>query len=292
MPDFVSGAIGGSALLGAGSSIFSSNASRKAANTQADAAAANNALQEYIYNQNMDRYNQNREAMGSYANTYWNTTGTAWDEINQYLKELDSAKGQVDPYLQAGRTGLTGYQNLLNDPSSIVNNPGYQFRLGEGSKALERGAAARSGVLSGSAGKAMSRYGQDYASNEYGNALKNYLPMISAGQTGVSQLQGYEGLKGNAVNQKAGLTQNYLNLANLYGNQGLAFAGAGNQYANAANANNIYGANAQAGGYINQANAINGGIQSGLNNALMGYYMGSSNQNNALNDWTKSYFGW
>lgn len=272
MPDFLSGAIGGS-VLGVGSSIFGSDASRKAANTQVDAAAANNALQQYIYEKNMSEYNRNREAMGSYANAYWDTTGTAWDEVNQYLKELDAAKGNINPYLKMGEAGVTGYQNLMANPSSITSNPGYQFRLGEGLKGVERGAAARGGVLSGSAIKGTQRFGQDYASNEYSNALKNYLPMISAGQTGVSQLQGFEGLKGNAVNQKAGLTQNYLNLANLYGNQGLAFAGAGTNYANAANANNIYGANAQAGGYINQANAITGGIQSGLNNALLGYYL-------------------
>lgn len=53
--------------------------------------------------------------------------------------------------------------------ADFQNDPGYQFRLEQGQKALERSAAAKGSATGGAAIKAAQRYGQDYASNEYGN---------------------------------------------------------------------------------------------------------------------------
>jgi hypothetical protein len=60
-------------------------------------------------------------------------------------------------------------------------DPGYQFRLSEGLKALDRQAAARGGLISGSALKASQRYGQDMASQEYGQAYARALTQYGAG---------------------------------------------------------------------------------------------------------------
>jgi hypothetical protein len=49
----------------------------------------------------------------------------------------------------------------------LESSPGYQFRLGEGLKALERSAAARGTLLTGGTLKGIQRYAQDYASGEY-----------------------------------------------------------------------------------------------------------------------------
>ena len=62
---------------------------------------------------------------------------------------------------------------LLGDPMAgkpITDDPSYQFRLGEGLKALERSASARGTLLTGGAAKAMERYAQDVASTEYANS--------------------------------------------------------------------------------------------------------------------------
>lgn len=53
-------------------------------------------------------------------------------------------------------------------------DPGYAFRQAEGMKALERSAAARGGLLSGGTLKGIQRFGQDLASQEYGNAFNRY----------------------------------------------------------------------------------------------------------------------
>jgi hypothetical protein len=47
--------------------------------------------------------------------------------------------------------------------------PGLQARLAMGQQALERSAAAKGSLLSGGTQKALNRYSQDYASNEYAN---------------------------------------------------------------------------------------------------------------------------
>ena len=88
------------------------------------------------------------------------------------------------------RTGAAGYGSANQpysmagfDPNSLMRNfgaadfqtdPGYNFRLSEGLKALDRQAAARGGMMSGAALKAAGRYGQEAASQEYGNAFNRF----------------------------------------------------------------------------------------------------------------------
>lgn len=58
------------------------------------------------------------------------------------------------------------------DPSSfdVREDPSYDFRMSEGLKAVRRAAAAGSGARGGATMKALTRFGQDYASTEYGKA--------------------------------------------------------------------------------------------------------------------------
>jgi hypothetical protein len=69
-------------------------------------------------------------------------------------------------------------------------DPGYGFRLSEGLKALERSAAARGGLLSGGTGKALTRYGQEMASQEFGNAFNRSLTQYNAATQREQELYG------------------------------------------------------------------------------------------------------
>lgn len=127
-------------------------------------------------------------------------------DLQRRVYEEDVARQQ--PYYQAGVNALAQVQNLAGqelpqfryggeqpgafqyggeqpaafqyggeqpaafkfDPSQVQIDPGYQFRLSEGLKALERSAAARGGLLSGATGKALTRYGQEMGSQEFQNA--------------------------------------------------------------------------------------------------------------------------
>jgi hypothetical protein len=84
-----------------------------------------------------------------------------------------NANAGLNPYAQGGADAFTRLSDLVTKgpgPVNIEEDPGYQFRLAEGAKALERSAAARGGALGGAAMKAMARYSQGVASQEYQNA--------------------------------------------------------------------------------------------------------------------------
>lgn len=68
--------------------------------------------------------------------------------------------------------GSQGDGRLLRDFTNedFVKDPGYNFRLEEGERGINRALAARGGFDSGSALKALARYNQDFGSNEFGNA--------------------------------------------------------------------------------------------------------------------------
>jgi hypothetical protein len=164
-------------------------------------------------------------------------------------------------------------------------DPGYGFRMSEGLKAVDRQAAARGGLISGNALKASQAFGQDMASQEYGNAFNRYQTMrgntLSPFQTGAAAGQSAAAMQGQAnanygsaggqaiSNYGQGVSGAYGaqgQAANqAYGNYGQGVSGAYGAYGT--NATNALqgGANAQASGYVGGANAINAGI-SGLSN--------------------------
>jgi hypothetical protein len=91
---------------------------------------------------------------------------------------LDRQRSLMDPYAAQGPAALSALQGNAFDEwqggdfkaPDVTQDPGYQFRLAEGQKALERGQSAQ-GILGGGAAlKGLTRYAQDYASNEYGKA--------------------------------------------------------------------------------------------------------------------------
>lgn len=128
-------------------------------------------------------------------------------------------------------------------------DPGYEFRRTEGMRGVEGSAAARGGLLSGAAQKAIQKYGQGLASQEYGNAYQRY---------NADQTNQYNRLAG-VVNTGQGATNQVSNAAGQYGQ-------------NTASNNAALG-NAQAAGAIGQANAWTQGIGTALgsyqNNELM-----------------------
>lgn len=83
----------------------------------------------------------------------------------------------VNPALGESGSLMAPWTEKFVAPTDVTeqNDPGFQFRLQQGQQALERSAAARGGLLSGGTGKALTRYGQEYASNEYQNVYNRAL---------------------------------------------------------------------------------------------------------------------
>jgi len=97
---------------------------------------------------------------------------TAGGSINQALG-TQTAPGQTGGFGSL----IQGYGQQFTAPTDITeqNDPGYQARLKMGTDAIQRSAAARGGVLTGGTAKALDQFGQDYASNEYGNVYNRAL---------------------------------------------------------------------------------------------------------------------
>lgn len=177
-------------------------------------------------------------------------------------QQWQEQKQMMQPWLNAGQTALNALTPLaLNykpfDASAMYAEPGYQFRLDEGLKNVQQSAAARGLLQSGSTLKGLTRFGQDYASNEYQNAFNRYQ---AERQAQLGPLQSLAGVGQSTVGQLGSLgSQMASNIGETYQNA----------------------ANARASGYIGSANAF-GGAVSGLTN-LYGLY----NQNQLINALTK-----
>jgi hypothetical protein len=90
----------------------------------------------------------------------------------QYQERL----GMYKPYKELGDTMVKDFGDYYKsggykfDPSTVQMDPGYGFRQQQGQQAIENSAMARGGLLSGNTLKASQDYGQNLASQEYGNA--------------------------------------------------------------------------------------------------------------------------
>jgi hypothetical protein len=107
----------------------------------------------------------------------------AQQQIDLQRRMYEEGVARQQPFYQAGVNALPGYLQGIGQGGELVRgftqadyqaDPGYAFRLAEGQKALDRQAAARGGLISGAALKAAGRYGQEMASQEFGNAYNRF----------------------------------------------------------------------------------------------------------------------
>lgn len=233
----VAAAVVGAAVLGAGATIYAAN---KASSAQSNAAKSANDVQLQMFNRQTELQEPFRQG-----------GLTAQQQIMQLLGI-------------GGDPNAAGYGSLAK-PFSMADfeaDPGYQFRMDEAQRALERSAAARGMLLSGSTLKGIERYSQGLASQEYQNAFNRYQieraaklnplqSLMGSGQSSANTLTSAAGNYGNAA------AQNYMNAgaarASGYVAAGNAISNAVNGMANAYAMQPIY--NAQA----NYLNSMAGG---------------------------------
>jgi len=206
--------IGGVATIGGG--LIASSGAKKAANVQAEAAREAQAANERALERQIELQEPFRQA-----------GLTAQEQIMQLLGV-------------GGDATAAGYGSLAKPfgQTDFQQDPGYAFRQAEGMKALERSAAARGGLLSGGTMKGIQRFGQDLASQEYGNAFNRYQIERAAR---LNPLQSLMGSGQSATNVTTG------NIGQAGQNE----------------AANLYGAGqARASGYVGSANALGGALSS------------------------------
>ena len=94
-------------------------------------------------------------------------------------EEKAQERADFAPYRQAGGRALTRLEALMSGDYDVSKTAGYQFRLDEGYKGLDRSQAGRR--LGGRAVKEAMRYGQDYASSEYGKEYDRQRSLVDVG---------------------------------------------------------------------------------------------------------------
>jgi len=243
MPDPVTGTI---AAVTVGSSIMGSKAAKSAAATQAGAAAAATDAQERMFERQVELQEPFREAGLAGQNRLLQLLGisnkptelgadASEEEKAQYARDLAEYNALV------GSKDYGRYASAEFGMDKFTADPGYAFRMSEGMKGLERSAAARGGLLSGSTLKGVQRYGQDLASQEYQNAFNRYQTARTNTLNPFASLAGVAQSSANTLTGAAGT---------LGGQIGSNIIGAGN---------------AMAAGQVGSANAIAQGVGQGIN---------------------------
>ena len=184
------------------SGVVSSNASKSAANAQQQAAQQSTDAQ-------LQMYNQTRQDQAP-----WRAAGEG--ALNR---------------LNAFSTG---------DRSSFYTSPNYDFTRSEGQRGIQQTAAARGGLRSGNALKALSEYNQNLASGQVNNWWGQQAGLAGVGQSAT-----------NATDQFGQASAN--NISN----------------------NLMQSGDARASGIMGSANSWSNSLNSGLNNYLLyngGYF--------------------
>jgi len=218
----VATAIVGGAVIGG---VLTSQASKSAASTQADAANQATAAQQ----QALDRQLELQQPFVTSGTTAVNQLSAMTQPGGAATKEFAYAPFNYNQY----------------------TDPGTQFRVQQGLNAMNATAAARGGLISGNALKAGQDYGQAQGSQEYGSAFNRYLQNYANAQNTFQMNRNnlLDPLKFLTNIGQAGASNQAANVGSFGSSQAANITGA---------------ANATAAGQVGSANAISNAIGQGI----------------------------
>lgn len=157
-------------------------------------------------------------------NAALNAAENANAQSNDLMRYVyDTQRADNKPLVDLRNSVLPQIQGLLQNPGSVTSMPDYQFQFAEGQKSLNNGAAARGMTYSGAQGKALQRYGQDYAGTKLDQSLNRLTNVAGLGQVGSNNNQQAtnqfgQGMSSNAQDMGASRAGAYIGGANMAGN--------------------------------------------------------------------------
>ena len=258
MPSLVTGIIGG--IQGARAAHHAADAQRQG--YQQAAGSVNQAVQ-----------NANPIISGAAGAAGAGVSNAAANAGQQVTTEAGAANQYLNPFVTNGSDASNQLHNLTSagfafNPSDLQNDPGYQFRLAQGSQAVQRSAAMNGTLGSGGALASLNAYGQGLAGEEYQNAFNRALATYN---TNVNSLLPQVQMGLGAAGQAGA---NLLNAAQYAGNAGMQ----GAEYAGNAG---MWGAGTTAQNLID-AGVYQGNTQIGAGNALAQGNIGAANSWNGM----------
>ncbi len=184
---------------------------------------------------------------------------TATGEIRTATTE---AQESLAPWRTAGTDALGRLtEKITAGPGEFTTSPGYEFRLAEGQKAIERSAAARGSALSGATMKAATEYGQNFATADYDNFLRRYYESLVPDQTLADRGQSAAEQIGRYGMEGAGRIGDYTmtgagKIGDYTMDTGRSLADLGYKSTNAMGESQLYGADVIATGATDAANIM------------------------------------
>lgn len=279
-----------------GAAGIQAGATISAANTQADAAryASDQSLNAATQANNLqrDQFTQQQQNLAPWLDTGKSALSGLATGLQTGQYDATGISGFYGANQNSGvNTQMAAPAGFKFDASNLENDPGYQFQLQQGMKALENQQSAI-GVSGGAAGQALERYAQDYAGTSYNTAYQRALGTYQTNfgnqfQVGQANIQNAQQDYSNAWNRGLTQTQNNFNAGqqaeNTNWNRVASLAGlgqtanaqlgqAGQQYANQVGYNTTNAA-AQAGNYATQGANARAAQYVGLGNNIGGTLM-------------------
>ena len=164
-------------------------------------------------------------AIGLYGqNQALGAMGDATNQANEFNRyAFDTIRADNKPLVDMRNSVLPQIQGLLSNPSSVMNDPGNQFQFAQGQKALANSAAGQGMTYSGAQGKALQRYGQDFASTKLDDSLRRLQSVAGLGQVGSNSNNAATANyaangAGNALQQGSARGSAYGNMAGIANN--------------------------------------------------------------------------
>lgn len=109
-------------------------------------------------------------------------------EDTQSLLRPSVDAGNTARNYQLGGLGLPGGASYDDAMRAFRTSPGYDFRLDQGRNTVQGSAAAGGNLFSGKTLKDLTRFGQDYASNEFGNWMEGLGGLAGGGSRATGAL--------------------------------------------------------------------------------------------------------
>jgi hypothetical protein len=159
---------------------------------------------------------------------------SAANNLQLAQQQYNTLQGQISPYLSAGQTGLTGYQDLLgangNDAQGaaigdIKNGAQYQGLMQTGNENILANASATGGLRGSNTSNTLANTGISTLNNLITQKLANYGTLMSAGQNALATSNGvssnFTNAATNANNQQANAATSYAGSLSNSVNSGL-----------------------------------------------------------------------
>lgn len=187
-----------------------------------------------------------KDAANTQAEAAQNATNAS---VSEQRREYDTNNQLLAPWREAGQGALSRLTAAsTGDMSGFYKDPSYEWTRAQGERGVLQSAAARGGMMSGNALKALTDYNQNLASTQYGNWWNRQAGLAGIGQTATNA----------TVNSNSNSANN---ISNSLMQGGLASG------------------DARASGIMGGANSWSNAINGGLNNWMLyrgGYFNGPS----------------